>query len=214
MISPTVTTSKVYKDVQKLGELLPTLPTGADNIKSTPADTLVGIKADETPTNTDAPVGFKKIGDGKKQVFHIEKNVYTYDDSQAVCKAFGSELATYEQLLDAYKQGADWCSVGWSKGQLALYPTQYKTWLKMQENEPARRNMCGETAGIQGSYQENKNLLFGVNCYGVKPSPRGSEKMRNKMMSDKDRQLQKRVSEIKLNLPPVAPHNEDKWSSC
>ena len=209
IIIQTSNNNKSSTDVSKL-------PTGTDSVKSVPANSSIGMKVEDTPTNTEAPVGFEKIGDGKAQVYHVGENIYTFDDSEAVCKAFGAELATYEQLLDAYKSGADWCSVGWTKGQLALYPTQYKTWLKMQDNEPERRNACGETPGIQGAYQDNKNLLFGVNCYGVKPAPRGHEKIRSKTMSDKERQLAQKIAEIRLKSDQItiAPRNEDKWSSC
>ena len=178
-------------------------------------DGLVGIKPADIP-QSDVPVGFRKRNvPQEKQVFHINNNIYTYDDSEAVCKAFGGDLATYEQLVDSYKKGADWCSYGWTKGQLAMYPTQYKTWLKMQGNEKGRRNDCG-SPGLNGGYFENKHMLFGVNCYGNKPAPRAHEKARHTYMSDADLKLAKKVAEIrsKMGEISVSPFNREKWSSC
>lgn len=178
-------------------------------------DSKVGVKpADVIPSRV--PVGFReKSSPLEPQVFNVSENVYTYDDADAVCKVFGSELATYEQLVDAYKNGADWCNYGWTKGQMALYPTQYKSWLNMQDNDPDNRDNCG-LPGINGGYFDNKNMLFGVNCYGVKPSPRDHEKIRRKTLSDKDVRDARKVAELrsKMNSINILPFNEDKWSSC
>ena len=65
--------------------------------------------------NSSVPVGFrKKAKPSEKQVFNISNNIYTYDDAEAVCKAFGAELADYHQLKDWYQKGADWCNYGWT----------------------------------------------------------------------------------------------------
>lgn len=168
------------------------------------------------PKITDAPVGFEKIGDGEPQVYHIENNIYTYENAKIACTAHGAELATYEQLLDAYKNGADWCSYGWHKGQLALYPTQKKTWLKMQENDADKRDQCGEV-GINGGYFENKDMLFGATCYGVKPAPRPHEKIKREIISDSERELLEKVAQYKkskMDKDVIHPFNEDKWATC
>jgi hypothetical protein len=62
------------------------------------------------------------------EVFHVSKNKYTYDDAKAICKSYNSKLATYEQIENAYKDGAEWCSYGWSENQMTLFPTQKETW--------------------------------------------------------------------------------------
>jgi hypothetical protein len=59
----------------------------------------------------------------KKQVFNIPGNYYNYNNARALCKAYGAELATYDQLEKAYNDGAEWCNYGWSANQLALFPT-------------------------------------------------------------------------------------------
>jgi hypothetical protein len=149
-----------------------------------------------------------------KQVFNVGENIYTYNEAQGVCKAFGAELANYEQLINSYNCGGDWCNYGWSKGQMALYPTQMKSWLNLQDNDD-NKDACG-MPGVNGGYFENKDFMFGVNCYGKKPPPRDHEKLRKKMISDKERRLSEQVSSIrnKINGVTLLPFNKDIWSNC
>lgn len=167
--------------------------------------------------NNNTPVGMTKTGnEGTKQVFHIADNVFSYDDAEAVCRAYGADLADYHQLVDAYKQGANWCNYGWVKGQMALYPVQQEHWNKLQENDDEEsRGQCG-VPGINGGYFENKNLQFGVNCYGTKRGPKGHEKIKHVYMSDKERELQSKIMSFKKQLGnfTLTPFNEDKWSKC
>ena len=102
------------------------------------------------------------------EVFHISDNQFTYDDAGAVCAAYGATLATLEQVIDAYNNGAEWCGYGWSAGGMALYPTQKKTWDELQrEIDPGKRTRCGRP-GVNGGYFDPTNK-FGVNCFGFKP---------------------------------------------
>ena len=147
-----------------------------------------------------------------KQVFNVSNNIFTYDDAKAVCKANGAELADYEQVLESYKKGGEWCNYGWSKGQMALYPTQKGTWELLQE-DPENANSCGEW-GVNGGYFENPNTLFGANCYGVKPKPKNGEKEKQlafsknqKIMLDKINMYKNQLNEIK-----VMPFNKNLWS--
>jgi hypothetical protein len=110
----------------------------------------------------------EKVLPGKKQVFNVADNKYKYNDASPLCKALGAELATYEQVQEAWKKGADWCNYGWVKGQAAVYPTQKETWEKLQDGPDDQRLACGQI-GINGGYFDNPELRFGVNCYGDKP---------------------------------------------
>ena len=101
------------------------------------------------------------------EVFNVSDNIYTYDDAEAVCSIYGAKLATYDQLEESYKDGAEWCNYGWSDGQMIYYPTQKDTWEKLQK-DPKTKNVCGRP-GINGGFINNPYLKFGVNCYGVKP---------------------------------------------
>lgn len=110
-----------------------------------------------------------KILPGKKQVFNIAVDKYKYSDAEPLCKAFGAELATYDQVKEAWNKGADWCNYGWVKGQAAVFPTQKETFEKLQAGPEDQRMACGVT-GVNGGYFDNPELRFGVNCYGEKPS--------------------------------------------
>lgn len=162
-----------------------------------------------TTTTTKEPI---------KQVFNVSQNRFTYKEAPAVCKALGAELATLEQLADGYRKGADWCNYGWTEGQMAFYPTQKKTWEKLQKNStPERRNMCGKPQ-LNGGYFDNPNLRFGVNCYGIKPSPKGRERIKSTFMSDADAELQTMIDRFKKDLDneliTLGPFNHDDWSGC
>ena len=69
----------------------------------------------------------------KKQVFNIPGNYYNYTNAKALCQAYGSKLATYQQVEDAYKNSGEWCNYGWSDGQMALFPTQQATFDNLQK---------------------------------------------------------------------------------
>ena len=153
-----------------------------------------------------------------KQVFNVSENKFTFREAPAVCKALGAELATLDQLADGYRQGADWCNYGWVEGQMAFYPTQKSTWEKLQKNStPERRNMCGKPQ-LNGGYFDNPNLRFGVTCYGIKPSPKGKERIKSTFMSDADAELQALIDKFKKDLDneliSLTPFNQDSWSGC
>ena len=105
-----------------------------------------------------------------KEVFNVSQNIFTYDEAPLVCKSLGAELATYDQMLDAYKTGANWCNYGWTQNQMAMYPTQEKFYDELQKGPESHRNDCGKP-GLNGGYFSDKNMKFGVNCYGHRPEP-------------------------------------------
>ena len=152
-----------------------------------------------------------------EQVYHIPGNEYTYENAQALCKAYGNRLATYKEVEKAYDRGANWCSFGWSEDQMALYPTQYKTWKKLQKVK-GHEHDCGRP-GINGGYIDNPNVRFGVNCYGYKPkiNQLESELMKNAPeypLTQKELNFENRVEywKNKVNDILVAPFNRKKWS--
>jgi len=109
-----------------------------------------------------------KVLPGKKEVFSVQSNRFRYQDAEPLCKALGAELATYDQVKESWDKGADWCNYGWSKGQMALYPTQKETWEKLQNGPEGQRLACGRP-GVNGGFFDNPDLRFGVNCFGSKP---------------------------------------------
>lgn len=149
-----------------------------------------------------------KKHDGK-QVFNIANNVFTYKQAQDVCKAYDGELASIEQVLDAYKNGANWCNYGWSKDQMALYPIQKEEWLKLQD-DPIYKNSCG-VPGVNGGYFANSELKFGVNCYGVKPKPTPAEKIKPDYKNILGNKELKRIN-ANIGNYTIMPFNNDTWS--
>ena len=153
----------------------------------------------------------------EKQVFHIPGNKYTYGNSKAVCKAYGGRLATYKEIDKAYDKGADWCSFGWSDGQMALYPTQYDKWEKLQTIK-GHEHDCGRP-GINGGFIDNKAVRFGINCFGYKPKITENE---SQLMAEtplypltmKEISFNKKVDYWRDKLPEilVAPFNYNNWS--
>jgi hypothetical protein len=153
----------------------------------------------------------------KKQVFNIPGNYYDYNNAKALCKAYGAELATYKQLEEAYDSGAEWCNYGWSQGQMALFPTQQKTFDNLQKI-PGHEHDCGRP-GINGGYIANPNVRFGVNCYGNKPKIDEEERtiMENASpypVTMEDIAFQKQVDYWKQHVDDiiVSPFNNKTWS--
>jgi hypothetical protein len=148
----------------------------------------------------------------QKQVFNIKENIYAAEDASGVCGALGADVATIEQLVASHKQGANWCNVGWTKEGLAAYPIQYEFWQKMQQNEPQNRNICGQ-AGIN-LVRNDGGLLYGVNCYGVKPEPKKGEKVKEVVQSDADVALAAKIAQFQRNMNniTVVPFNANTWS--
>lgn len=172
-------------------------------------------------TNIDFDVDFNKFKAKnlikKKEVFHIPNNKYDYENSKAMCKAYGARLATYSELEKAYDNGANWCSYGWSDNQMALFPTQKSTYDKLQ-NVPGHENDCGRP-GVNGGYIENPNVKFGINCYGVKPeiTPEEINYMKNMSLYPKNKNdllFEKKVEHLKKQIPNILlnPFNTNKWS--
>lgn len=162
----------------------------------------------------DSPVPEIKL---TKQVFHVPDNKYDYDDAKAICRAYGGRLATWKEIDKAYNKGADWCSMGWSDGQMALYPTQYDKWVNLQDIEGHEQD-CGRP-GINGGYIADPKTKFGVNCYGYKPKITQEESDAMKMAplyptTVREKAFDNRVDYWRNKLPEifVAPFNHNNWS--
>ena len=164
-------------------------------------------------------LGLGNLQKPTEQVFNIPGNIYTYDDAKALCKAYDSKIATYDQIEDAYKSGAEWCNYGWSDNQLALFPTQKTTWHKLQKIK-GHKNDCGRP-GINGGFIANPNVRFGVNCYGNKPAitQRESEIMKKSTpypLSKEDKIINKLVKKYKKDIVSndilVSPFNYSHWN--
>jgi hypothetical protein len=154
-----------------------------------------------------APVSIEK-----KEVFYVSGNNYTYDEAPAVCAAYESELATYDQVTQAYGNGAEWCGYGWTQGGMGLFPTQDGTWEALQrESDQSKRTACGRP-GVNGGYFDT-SLKFGVNCYGVKPH-HADVRLPLPLPGTDPNEFNKMVQKFKSMLKKivVSPFNRSTWS--
>jgi len=147
------------------------------------------------------------------EVFHIADNKFTYDDAPAVCAAYDAQLASLEQILDAYNHGAEWCGYGWSAGGMALYPTQKSTWDALQQEvDPKKKTACGRP-GVNGGYFDPTSK-FGVNCYGFKPQ--GTIKLPTPLPGTDPTAFNALVSKFKATLKSfnLDPYSRATWSGA
>ena len=178
----------------------------------------------QTPDITNIPgiaeIINKQLPSHKKEVFNIKENRYRYEDAEPLCNALGAELATYEQVKEAYEHGADWCNYGWVKGQQAVYPTQEATYEKLQAGPKEQRQACGKP-GINGGYFDNPDLRFGVTCYGVKPGQKEHDKSllpngEANPFSPDALEYDKRVAEFKADSQNIGilPFSQGRWDEA
>jgi hypothetical protein len=185
-------------------------------------DIIASIKNVFAPV-TDIDIGIKSSYSGKRtntksaQVFHVSDNKYSYEDAKAVCSAYDGRLATYNEISDAYNNGADWCGYGWSEGQMALFPTQEEKWNNLQKIE-GHQHDCGRP-GINGGFIDNPKVQFGINCFGNKPEITAEEaqNMQNQQIypkTQKELLFDKKVDywRSKIGGIMVSPFNSDNWS--
>lgn len=168
--------------------------------------------------------------DPEHEVFNIANNKYTYEDAQAICKSYDATLATYDQIENAYNDGAEWCNYGWSADQMILFPTQKKTWEKLQKLDEGRgcnsksashKNDCGRP-GINGGYIANPYVKFGVNCFGKKPKATDDDLLRMNAKQNQtypktptEKRLEKKVNYWKDNADKflhVNSYNTTSWN--
>ncbi len=173
---------------------------------------ILGVKKSKVPEviprPPNIPGGGPMVG---SEVFHISQNQFTYDEAPAVCAAYGAQLATLEQIIEAYNSGAEWCGYGWSAGGMALYPTQKRTWEELQrEVDPGKRTACGRP-GVNGGYFD-PTLKFGVNCFGFKPAGEftppapvpGTDRKKFDEMVNKFREM--------IRTLQLSPFSRNEWS--
>lgn len=148
---------------------------------------------------------------GRREVFHIANQDYTFEQARCKCESYNAKLATYDQLVDAYNDGAEWCSYGWSNGQRAYYPTQKCNW---QKKSPEERLKCGNP-GLNGGFFADPYLKFGVNCYGRKPRGKIS-KLKDPVCNNGVKYCelpQNFGASNRLETDEIAPFNGNKWNN-
>jgi len=183
----------------------------------TTVDLNIKEKPDDDNNNDFIPSDSNNVPSNKQEVFHVPDNKYTYEDAKAICSAYDGRLATYNEINQAYNEGADWCGYGWSDKQMAFFPTQEEKWNKLQTID-GHHNDCGRP-GINGGYIANPNVRFGVNCYGYKPQITSEEaqQMQNQQLYPKNKKeimFDKKVDYWRTKLADimVSPFNSQSWS--
>jgi hypothetical protein len=143
----------------------------------------------------------------RNEVFHVTGQ-YNYTQAKALCRAYGGSLANIKQMEEAHKNGAEWCNYGWSDDQMALFPTQEKTWEKFKKTESNQKD-CGRP-GVNGGYTMDLNQLLGVNCFGRKPAQNANKIQAAPFPKDP---LDEQVNQYKNNLPDTSltAFNYSKW---
>ncbi len=196
------------------------ITTEISNLLSTKPEIVISQTMPAEPDAVGGDLGTGPSLKMRKQVFHIPANVYDYDNAKALCQAYGANLANIDQMEEAHKSGAEWCSYGWSDNQMILYPTQKSTWEELQKStDPEKKNSCGRP-GINGGYMSNAAMKVGVNCYGPKPeiNPASSKLMASIQNYEAGKMLdplhEARVQEMKskINDVVIAPFNKSAWS--
>ncbi len=213
-----VVTASIYPDVSAGAGAPSDKPFDPQHSMLPPDERPSGMPGSSTPSLSSSLFGSlnQPIG-SNKEVFNVSRNIYTFHDAAAVCAATGAELATYDQVKDAYERGADWCNYGWIKGQMAVYPTQKETYEKLQKGSPEYRNACGKP-GVNGGYFDNPDLRFGVNCYGIKPAKKASDELLESQValppSPEEIEFDKQVQKFReqLDAATILPFKKGHWS--
>ena len=143
-----------------------------ENVKND--DTLEGFKVKNV---TDVVTNVVTKHD--KKVFYYEPKTNSpldkvgfnnSDEAEKACMELNSELATKDQLMDAYinDKNTNWCSYGWLKGnntEICL-PLQIGKYDRLT-NEQRKIGMCGsyDGAGVN-CIRPLKGEQYGAVCYG------------------------------------------------
>ena len=86
----------------------------------------------------------------------------TAADAEEVAKLFGGTVATEQQITDAWKKGAEWCTTGW---YVSADGSIKKAGFPMQHLDPG--GGCGSVAPLN-QYIDPSGLAA-VTVYGIKP---------------------------------------------
>jgi hypothetical protein len=149
--------------------------------------------------------------DPDDEVFNIPQNTYTYTEAKDVCSSLDARLATLDEVESAYKNGANWCSYGWSEDQMALFPIQKSVYNELKKTKKHAHD-CGRP-GVNGGYFPNTSTKFGVNCYGKKPYRSDKNKIYQDNINYSPAYPDISYDEVEEQVTDVliAPFNKSKW---
>lgn len=211
-LTPKVPVAPIVNNIHfmKPGEVPPQIP-----YQPRPYNSNIDSKSDPLLNKHTSTIESKKSGVsiplfGKREVFHIANQDYTYEQAKCKCESYNAKLATYDQLVDAYNDGAEWCTYGWSSGQKAYYPTQKCNW---EKKGPEEKLKCGNP-GLNGGFFADPSLKFGVNCYGKKPKGKVSKLKDPVCNKGSYCQLPQNFgASNRLETDEISAFNNDKWNN-
>jgi len=142
----------------------------------------------------------------EEEAWNISDQVYTYPEAREKCKAYGARLATKQDLIKAYNNGAQWTNYGWSEGGEAYYPIQPCEFVRLR-----REGVAIGPPGVNGGRFEH-HMRFGANCYGVKPPGEIVEPKSDQCPYPKVCQRNEDACKVLKNdhIAPFFPHKQ--WS--
>lgn len=87
---------------------------------------------------------------------------FTRAQAEQIAADLGGQLATYQQVKDAWKQNANWCFAGWCKDfkSLAVWPLNADTAGQFPGTEAAR--WCNGFTLVRWPYKKAAVLVYGV----------------------------------------------------
>lgn len=170
----------------------------------------------ETPTQITAEEEQEyaaRVSKREPEVFNISEQVYPYDRAGCKCAAYGGQLATKSQIIDAYNEGANWNNYGWSAGQQAYYPVQPEAYYQcLKRTDPEKWNECRGPGVVGGNFQPG--VKFGVNCFGIRPE--GHVSIPKPTGPPTEAEICTVIgtydSNNQLRTDDVSPFNQQKWS--
>jgi hypothetical protein len=99
----------------------------------------------------------------RAEVFATRGYSHTFAQAAATCATYGARVAFQQEVFQALRDGADWCSCSWVQEGYALYPITTSF-----DNGCGGFNIgvrsCASTSWINGN-------VFAVTCWGMKPPP-------------------------------------------
>lgn len=172
--------------------------------------------AEDETDNEDETNKCENDDDGDKEVFHIAENKFTFEEAKEMCSKYGARLANYDEIERAYNNGANWCNYGWSEDQMGFFPTQRSVYNELK-SIPGHKNDCGRT-GINGGYFDNPKIKLGVNCFGVKPVPKDTDKdymhaINHSPAISEEEMKKNNDSKNEFTKYIIAPFNKEKWNA-
>ena len=175
-----------------------------------------GTTSIETPTQITAEEEQEyaaRLSKREPEVFHISEQVFPFEQAGCKCAAYGAQLATKSQIIDAYNEGANWNTYGWSVGKQAFYPVQTDSYYKCLKNTNQEDwNECRGPGVVGGNFRPT--VKFGANCYGIRPE--GHLSIPKPTGPPTEAEKCEVIGTYNANHPlrsdQVAPFNQQKWS--